>query len=323
MQYQIKHVTAYRYSEPVRESQMDVRMEPRSEQYQRCWSFRLTTSPQAEISNYRDAGNNTVHHFDIPHPHTRLVITAESLVELSPHPSLPESLPSTAWDELDSLGDDVEEAFDMLQPSPFAANSSALDQFIARLDIRRLGDPLTTVKMLNSTIFGAFAYAPQSTRVDSPIDDALHNRRGVCQDFAHIMIALCRRLGIPCRYVSGFLFHRIEDHDRSSEDATHAWVEALLPNLGWVGFDPTNNLIAADRHIRTAIGRDYADVPPTRGIFKGEAKTESELTVRVRVASSRSLDANDVTRSIAPGLGGSGLPRRRSPTVDQQQQQQQ
>lgn len=96
------------------------------------------------------------------------------------------------------------------------------------------------------------------------------------------MIALVRQIGIPCRYVSGYLFHRLEDHDRSAEDATHAWVEAFLPELGWVGFDPTNNLLAAERHIKVAVGRDYADVPPSRGIFVGNA--QESLSVGVRVA---------------------------------------
>jgi transglutaminase-like putative cysteine protease len=120
--------------------------------------------------------------------------------------------------------------------------------------------------------------------VDSPIDHALETRKGVCQDFAHIMITLIRtKLRIPCRYVSGYLAHRATDEetDRSRASATHAWVEVLMPHFGWVGFDPTNWLIAGERHIRTAIGRDYADVPPTHGMFRGRAT--SDLTVAVRV----------------------------------------
>jgi len=119
--------------------------------------------------------------------------------------------------------------------------------------------------------------------VDSPIDEALQARSGVCQDFAHIMIALVRQLKIPCRYVSGYLYHEDQCHDRSPAGASHAWVEAYLGEAGWVEFDPTNNLIGCERHIRVAVGRDYADVPPTRGVHKGEA--ESELTVRVNVSS--------------------------------------
>jgi transglutaminase-like putative cysteine protease len=153
-----------------------------------------------------------------------------------------------------------------------------------QLNVRRRDDPLTVLRELNCALYSSFEYALKSTRVDSPIDEAIRTRQGVCQDFAHIMIALVRTLGIPARYVSGYLHRRVQDHDRSVEDATHAWVEALLPQVGWVGFDPTNHLIAGERHIRTAIGRDYADVPPTKGIFRG--KTASELSVAVRVTAS-------------------------------------
>ena len=126
-----------------------------------------------------------------------------------------------------------------------------------------------------------FAYVPKSTKVDSPIDEALTNRQGVCQDFAHIMIALLRQLKVPARYVSGYLFHEAESKDRSSDGASHAWVEVLVPKLGWVAFDPTNNLIAGDRHIRVAIGRDYADVPPSRGVYKGDSTSELSVSVTV------------------------------------------
>ncbi len=140
---------------------------------------------------------------------------------------------------------------------------------------------------LNESIYNHFNYVPNSTKVDSPIEDALRSRQGVCQDFAHILIALLRPLKIPCRYVSGYMFHSDETvRDRSSEGASHAWVEALVPRLGWVDFDPTNNLVGGDRHIRVAIGRDYADVPPTRGVYKGDA--ESELSVAVTVCPAES-----------------------------------
>jgi transglutaminase-like putative cysteine protease len=173
----------------------------------------------------------------------------------------------------------------MLMPSHFATPTESLRKLARELNICRRDDPLSLLRELTARLRDAFEYAPQSTEVDSPIEHALQERRGVCQDFAHIMTAMVRELRIPCRYVSGYLFHRVEDHDRSAADATHAWVEALLPGLGWVGFDPTNNLIAGERHIRVAIGRDYGDVPPTRGVFKGEAK--SELSVAVKVSPSK------------------------------------
>jgi transglutaminase-like putative cysteine protease len=152
---------------------------------------------------------------------------------------------------------------------------------------RRTGDPLQLLTRINTALYQSFGYQKEATSVDSPIEDALRTRKGVCQDFAHIMIALVRHLRIPCRYVSGYLFHDALHSDRSSDGATHAWLEALLPGLGWIGFDPTNNLIAGGRHIRTAIGRDYADVPPTMGTMKGLADTE--LQVRVRVTPSEAV----------------------------------
>ncbi len=152
---------------------------------------------------------------------------------------------------------------------------------------------MSLLRRLTADIAERFAYSPKSTRVDSPIDEALETRAGVCQDFAHIMIALARQAGIPCRYVSGYLFHRPDSLDRSSDGATHAWVEALLPDLGWIGFDPTNNLIVGDRHIRVAVGRDYADVPPTRGVFKGKSAVRSELAVAVSVGPARLAMAGD------------------------------
>ncbi len=138
------------------------------------------------------------------------------------------------------------------------------------MGVTRRDDPLMLVQELNQRLFDYFEYVPRSTRVDSPIDEAIVSGKGVCQDFAHTMIALLRHVRIPARYVSGYLYRSREDHDRSTPDATHAWVDVLLPHLGWVGFDPTNNLVAHHRHIRTAVGRDYADVPPTHGIFRGK-----------------------------------------------------
>jgi transglutaminase-like putative cysteine protease len=130
-------------------------------------------------------------------------------------------------------------------------------------------------------IHSQFAYVPHSTRVDSPIDDALAARRGVCQDFSHIMTAVLRRLDLPCRYVSGYIAPRVVGDREPTAIATHAWVEVCLPGLGWVGFDPTHNVLVGSRHVRVAHGRDYADVPPTRGVFKGGPANALAVSVEV------------------------------------------
>jgi len=280
MYYSILHKTRFRYSASVSENVTEVRMQPRSEGTQRCLQFKLVTSPAARSSSYQDCYGNAVHHFDIPAAHRQLTITAESIVVFTEPPELPPRLAPESWADLDALTD-REDFWDFLAPSHFARPAPLLDGLAREFDLRRRDDPLSLLREITARMADTFAYAPQTTRVDSPIDEALAARRGVCQDYAHVMIALVRPLGIPCRYVSGYLFHRVQDRDRSSQDATHAWVEAMLPGLGWVGFDPTNNLVVRDRHIRAAVGRDYADVPPTRGVYKGKA--ESTLDVGVKV----------------------------------------
>jgi transglutaminase-like putative cysteine protease len=281
--YSIKHLTKFHYTTPVSESVMEARVHPRSEANQRCLTFHLAVSPRCRVFAYRDHLGNNIHHFDIPGQHSYLVIVAESLLDVQPSLELPASLPRDAWAETDAVVQ-MGDYWEMLLPSEFAQPTPLLQELAKQLDVRRRDDPLSQLRELNQRLYEWFEYVPKSTKVDSPIDEALKSRRGVCQDFAHIMIALVRSLSIPCRYVSGYLYRRPQDHDRSTVDATHAWIEAFLPPLGWVGFDPTNCLLAGDRHLRTAIGRDYADVPPTKGIFRGQ--TASELSVAVRVTAS-------------------------------------
>jgi transglutaminase-like putative cysteine protease len=289
--YSVRHLTKFAYKTPVSESIMETRMHPRSDYAQRCLTFHLSVSPRCRVFSYRDHLGNHIHHFDIPVQHEQLVIVAEALVEVQPLVSVPESLPVAAWDELDREVQQ-DDFWEMLLPSDFATPTPALEKLADHLDLRRRDDPLSVLLKLNHDLYEYFDYKPKSTKADSLIDAALTTRAGVCQDFAHIMITLLRsRLRIPCRYVSGYLSHGRGEHDRSESSATHAWVEAFLPELGWVGFDPTNWLVAGDRHIRTAIGRDYSDVPPTHGIFRG--RTKSELTVAVRVTPSEGVPQLD------------------------------
>jgi transglutaminase-like putative cysteine protease len=279
--YLIRHLTKFRYASPVSESLMEARMHPRSDNNQRCLSFSLSVSPRCRVFSYRDHLGNNVHHFDIPGEHGQLVIVAEALVEQQPLADVPHFLAPDAWQDLDAIVADGDFS-EMLLPSEFAKPTPALLQLAKELNVCRRDDPLMLLHQLNADLYSWFDYVPRSTHVNSPIDEAIEARQGVCQDFAHTMIALVRLLGIPCRYVSGYLYHGEQDHDRSVSDATHAWTEAFLPHLGWVGFDPTNNLLAHARYVRTAIGRDYADVPPTRGMYRG--RTESALYVAVRVS---------------------------------------
>jgi transglutaminase-like putative cysteine protease len=322
MRFTIRHVTRFDYEAPISESVMEARMQPRSDGSQRCLHFSLSTSPGSRVMLYQDHDGNTVHHFNVPGRHSRLTLTAQALVECSPVSPIPETSPPDAWDELDARGV-AGEWWDLLAPSQFAETTDALFEFARTIGIGRGRDPLTTLQDLMGEMYRRFEYSPQSTRVDSRIDEALRARRGVCQDFSHIFISMARHLGVPTRYVSGYLFRDVTTTDRSSDGATHAWAEALIPGAGWVGFDPTNNLIAGERHIRVAIGRDYADVPPTRGIYKGVSTVRSELAVSVRVGPVQQPQIVDVVPFTPWMSRDASAPLRDSEAEQRQQQQQQ
>jgi transglutaminase-like putative cysteine protease len=259
-------------------------MQPRTEGTQRCLRFELAVAPRARVLGYRDHLGNSVHHFDTPARHTQLTITARAYVELDPPPAMPAAIDPGTWAEIDMWATSGD-LWDFLQPSRFATWTPALREYVISVSNpphERTSDPLTTIRRLVQAIHRDFEYVPRSTRVDSPIDEALAARRGVCQDFAHIMIAASRLIGLPCRYVSGYIAPMPEDEISQLEaSATHAWVEVRLPTLGWVGLDPTHNAEAGLRHVRVAVGRDYADLPPTRGVFKGGAGSALSVAVEI------------------------------------------
>jgi transglutaminase-like putative cysteine protease len=288
MFYAIRHFTRYRYSRSVWQSMMEVRMHPRSEGAQRCFVFQLSVNPRARIFGYTDSYGNLVHHFDLPARHSQLTIISDALVGIDSQPAIPEEMAYEAWQELEALIE-KKDYWDMLMPSHFARSSPELEQLATEIGAteRKGRSPLAFLRDIASGVNRGFSYVKKSTAVNSPIEDALRSRQGVCQDFAHIMIALVRNARIPCRYVSGYFYQGGENAHPSAEGATHAWVEALLPGIGWTGFDPTTDQLAGEKHIRTAIGRDYADVPPTMGTMKGKADTQ--LQVRVRVTPSQAV----------------------------------
>jgi transglutaminase-like putative cysteine protease len=321
MFYAIRHFTRYRYSHYVWQSMMEVRMHPRSEGKQRCFVFQLSVNPRARIFGYTDFYGNLVHHFDLPSRHGHLTIISDALVNIDGPPSIPEVMEYEGWQDLEELVE-KNDYWDMLMPSHFARSSPELEELAAEIGAteRNGRSPLAFLRDIASGVHRSFNYVKKSTEVNSPIEDALRSRQGVCQDFAHIMIALVRNARIPCRYVSGYLYHSNENSHPSADGATHAWVEALLPSIGWVGFDPTINRLAGENHIRTAIGRDYADVPPTMGVMKGKADTQ--LQVRVRVTPSQAVLPPDEEFAADEEWSQFLDETQQSHLVDAQQQQQ-
>jgi transglutaminase-like putative cysteine protease len=334
MRLEITHETRYIYSGPVRESVMELWLQPWTNQQQRMIDFEIVTEPRAKILTYHDWLGNKVYHFDVPAKHSELTIRSRAVVETFKRTQpLPDRMDPGAW--LLLRGEHVQsQYFDMLRPSTFVEGSGHLERFMAERDLAQLPpDPLTGLRALNQEIYGAFDYVPGFTAADSPIDAALEFRKGVCQDFAHIMLAVARHWGIPSRYVSGYLARTADDTGfRSVPDASHAWVECFLLDLGWVGFDPTNNMLANERHCVVAYGRDYADVPPTRGVLKGDATSLLEVEVEVRERERLSFESDFLKVVRSPRVRSDQLLPRARPAqmvklemqyqLEQQQQQQ-
>ena len=280
--YEIEHVSRYLYSSPVQHCALSLCLKPRNDAQQRLLNFDVATVPTAPLNSAMDSFGNTKHFLNIHQEHEALEVTARSTVERKPPVPLPDSLCKDAWGEIRSWAESFTH-WDFTHPSALAGPSPALTALVDELDIRPGCDPLGTLLGLSDTLYRSFRYVPGSTSAVSPIEHILESRQGVCQDYAHVMVAIARSWCIPSRYVSGYLYMGGQDgKEESSQRATHAWVECLLPDLGWIGFDPTNRCQADERHVPVAVGRDYQDVAPVKGIFLGGGESRLEVDVRVR-----------------------------------------
>ncbi len=274
--YAIEHSIEFVYSAPVRASMMTLYMRPLQDRRQVTRSFSIRTSPAGPVFEFEGCFDNKGHFFDRPGRHRRLEIRASSSVEVGPVAETPDELGPDGWGRLKS-GALHPDRWLMLEPSSFVRFPPLLEKFARECKIEAGSDPLTSARELCSRLCHLFDYIPGATVVDSPVEQILATREGVCQDYAHVMASILRSWGIPTRYVSGYLGSA--DGNGASSGESHAWVESWFPELGWVGFDPTNDTECDLRHVRVAVGRDYADVPPTRGTFQGLA--ESMLNTQV------------------------------------------
>ena len=279
--YEIEHVSRYLYASPVSRSTLSLCLKPRDDRLQRLFSYDVTTNPQANLSSETDFYGNTKQIMNIYQKHQVLEITSRSVVECSSPPQSPRSSNTDAWDEILSW-QSSSRYWEFTRPSAFARPSPSLDSFLKELDAGPGEDPLQSLLQLSGALFRSFKYVTGVTSVLSPIEHILETGQGVCQDYAHVMIAIARTWHIPARYMSGYLY--LNGSREYRQMASHAWVECLLPNLGWVGFDPTNDCTADQRYVRVAIGRDYQDVPPVRGVLMGGGESQLDVSIRVRKA---------------------------------------
>jgi transglutaminase-like putative cysteine protease len=287
--YHLLHATEFRYDGPVSESYNEVRLRPIHDETQSCLSFRLITDPVSRGTSYRDAFGNWVHQFNILPEHHHLKIEAESVVLAHDAPAPVAG--GMSLSELDSHRAELEEEYlDFVTPTGYVPHLPELDELIETASHNGDGTVSGFVQAASDLIHERFRYVKGATHVNSSIEHSLSLGAGVCQDFAHLLLGMVRKRGLPGRYVSGYLV----PEGASSPDAklqeviggyaSHAWAEVYLPGAGWMGLDPTLGLPLGLQHVRIAYGRDYGDVAPVRGVYKGHAGQRLSVDVRVRPA---------------------------------------
>ena len=273
MKWEIIHRTEYTYASPVRDSFNEAHLQPFSDEWQTVEYFLLKVLPPARLRHHPDFYSNVVHHFEITEAHSTLLIESHLQVTVRPRPT--PTLTECPW-PLARIGEAARESrvFDFLQESRFVELSPEVWR-LALDATAGVTDTWQASLALLGAVYSQFKYEPSSTTVHTHMRDVLTDKRGVCQDFAHVMIGLCRALKIPALYVSGYLATEIAS-------ATHAWVEVLIPGVGWCGLDPTHNRPVDESYIKIAVGRDYADVPPVTGTYKGTTDRKMKVAVSVR-----------------------------------------
>jgi transglutaminase-like putative cysteine protease len=281
MTYRAQHVTRHIYEEAVAQCVTELRLTPRTFSRQKVRDVKILVEPEPALWRTRkDWFGNEVTTFAIFEPHDRFTVTVESIVDVEP--ALPGVLPTLRWEEAremlaEGADDPCLEASEYVYDSPFVAAGPELAEY-ARASFPA-GKPLAeALEDLSHRVYREFKYAPKSTSIDMPLLEVLKKRRGVCQDFAHVMIGALRSQRLPARYVSGYL--RSGTKFQGAE-ASHAWVAAFLPGAGWLHYDPTNDVMPSDGHVTLGWGRDYGDVTPVKGVTLGGGAQLVEVAVRV------------------------------------------
>ena len=270
---EIQHETRFQYSEAAIESLAELRMEPVSDGRQSCHSYHVAVTPPTEVFRYVDGFGNSVHHYNLLVPHTLVRILSASVVE-------------TLRAERDASAsravypyDRRRLPLDVLDFLPFRGSVRDTPLLTPVLHALRPAEGRPIARLVLDVahyIHENFEYARDATLATSPVDEVLRKAKGVCQDFAHLMIAVLRSFGVPARYVSGYI------HRPNKESQSHAWCEVWLEDGGWIGVDPTNDQLVDERFVKVAIGRDFTDVPPNRGVCRTRGREAISVRVETR-----------------------------------------
>jgi transglutaminase-like putative cysteine protease len=312
----IQHQTLLTYAARIRESVLELRVTPRNDKNQTLRSFGLSVGPEVPVFSHRDWNDNQVHHFTVAAFHDRVVIAASANVET--HPQTVDL--SACIDKLPLTG--LNHRFhDFLGFHGPVERDPRLVRFAEEAGAFRLKHAGEAALFVMNRLAERLTYKKGVTSSATTVSGALDLGQGVCQDFSHAALALLRILGIPARYTSGYLYR--ESH---AELETHSWCEAFLPSVGWVGLDTTHRGLAGEGHVAVAVGRSYADVPPNRGVYRGEADETITVSVKINRLDERLLGLTPVTPSsfdVPTFLPGNHKERALSSSLLEQQQQQQ
>lgn len=288
MRFHIEHTTEYVYPEPALESFSELRLRPRDSLRQKVSRHQTLIEPGVLVESHIDYFGNYVETISIPHRHQRLVVSSACDVETKPFNDALSAVDMSIAEARQMYQERRRELHDFLRPSRFIRPVPAVYEIASEF----LPDDApfaTSLLGLNSHLFRTLKYRPGATDAGTDVEQFLASKEGVCQDFAHLLIGICRVAGIPSRYVSGYIE---TDPPAASTDgsptgtligavATHAWVEVFTPTGYWVGLDPTNDMMDGERHVQIGIGRDYADIPPMKGVFKGGRAQVLNVQVRM------------------------------------------
>ncbi len=290
MRFHVRHTTRYAYGNPAAEAYGEARLTPPELAYQQISQHSLRIEPETRTSGYTDHYGNRVEFFSLPYRHRKLVVTNEFVVETQPA-ERPEGLAVSAEEARQIFASALTDVFDYLQPTPTVVPGREAVQWARRFfrGDKPLGDSL---RELNEAVHDTFAYTKGFTDNSTPLATIWKERKGVCQDFAHIALSVLRTAGIPARYVCGYIEAAAPGATGLvGSMATHAWVEAMVPGMVWVALDPTNRQWRTERYVTVSYGRDFRDATPLRGTFKGAASQKMEVRVSMRRLAGRKAAA--------------------------------
>lgn len=276
-QYHIKHITRYSYPSPVIDSANQVMLFPPDDEHQEVKKHELHITHQPSVELFTDYFGNRVGMFSVIKPHTELRI--ESVMDVITYPpTLPDTrmAAESQWDNLNTVKEEFPYMDFLSRESGDAETEMAA---VVQECMGELITPFQAAEKMSGYVYRNFTYQKGITGVETRVDEIWKLKAGVCQDFAHVLLVMLRMVGIPARYVSGYICPK--NHEFRGEGATHAWVEAYIPFHGWIGLDPTNHCIAGDKHIKLAVGRHFTDCTPVKGTYKGSSAHSLEVSVLI------------------------------------------